>query len=292
MDRGRHIGVYVRWTVVAAMNLYLDDSGTRHPDRDQGRRPAHTHDWFGIGGIVVRDDAEEAVRAQHRALCAKWQIDYPLHSAEIRASAHNFKWINALPSDRKAELMADLGALVTHPSLIAGACVIDRPGYNHRYGPRYGRERWLLCKTAFVVVVERMAKLARDSGCRLRVFVEKSDKDTDAILRGYYDALRADGHPFDRTNASRYAPLAADELRETLYDFKAKAKSSPLMQLADLCLWPMCIGGYDPANRAYVALRQARTLIDARLAPADVATRGIKYSCWDLRDAEKTEARS
>ena len=28
------------------------------------------------------------------------------------------------------------------------------------------------------------------------------------------------------------------------------------------------------------------------LEPADVATRGIKYSCWDLRDAEKTEARS
>lgn len=277
--------------MVAALHLYLDDSGTRHPDRVLGNRPFHGHDWFGIGGVVVREADEDAVRARHAAFCAKWRIDYPLHSAEIRASAQNFRWVNELDAERKRDLMQDLGALATAPELMATACVIDRPGYNHRYRDKYGRARWLLCKTAFVVVVERVAKLARDEGCRLRVLVEKSDKRTDAMLRGYYDGLRTVGHPFDAGNASKYDPLEAAALRETLYDFKTKSKSSPMIQLADLVLWPMCIGGYDPNNRAFTAMHRSGTLIDTRLPAAQVATRGIKYSCWDLQ-AEKNETRS
>jgi hypothetical protein len=177
------------------------------------------------------------------------------------------------------------------PELAATACVIDRPGYNHRYREKYGRARWLLCKTAFTVVVERSAKFARDSGCRLRVYVEKSDRRTDRTLRGYYDELRAVGHPFDATSAAKYIPLTAAELRETLYEFKTKDKSSPLMQLADLLLWPMCIGGYDRDNRAYAALRTAGTLIDCKLAPQDLTRKGIKYSCWDL-ELERRKNRS
>jgi hypothetical protein len=274
------------------MHLYLDDSGTRHPDRDPGQKPAHKYDWFGIGGVVLRESDEDAVRAKHAALCAKWQINYPLHSTEIRASSKNFKWVKELSPERKSDFMDDLGSLATTPELIATACVIDRPGYNHRYRERYGRARWNLCKTAFVVAVERVAKLARESGFRLRVYVERADKGTDAMIRGYYDALRTNGHPFQSESASKYTPLTVAEFRETLYDFKPKMKTSPPMQLADLCLWPMCIGGYDPMNRPYLALKESGTLIDSRLRPEDVPTRGIKYSCWDLRVPEKNGARS
>ena len=273
------------------MCLYLDDSGTRHPDRDAGKLPAHNRDWFGLGGVLLRESDEDAVRAKHAALCTKWQIKYPLHSAEIRASSNHFTWVKQLEPDKKAEFMQDLTALATTPELIAIACVIDRPGYNHRYRERYGRARWDLCKTAFGVVVERAAKLARENGCRLRVYVERADKKTDATLLDYYNRLRANGHPFHESSASKYNPLAVEEFHETLYEFRTKNKTSPPMQIADLCLWPICIGGYDTSNRAYVALKESGTLIDTRIPPEDVPSRGIKYSCWDLV-AEKDEARS
>jgi hypothetical protein len=95
-------------------------------------------------------------------------------------------------------------------------------------------------------------------------------------------ALRTAGHPFDQVNASKYVPLEAEVFRATLYEFRPKAKTSPPMQLADLVLWPMCMGGYDPHNVPYLSLRNAGTLIDTRLATTEIDERGIKYSCWDL----------
>lgn len=270
-----------------AMHLYLDDSGTRHLDRGRENMPAHKHDWFGIGGVLLREADEPAVRADHAAFCAAWDITYPLHSAEIRASAQRFAWVKRLPAEQRDAFMHGIARLVTRPELVALACVIDRPGYNHRYKDTYGARRWSLCKTTFDVVVERAAKFARDAGCKLRVYIEKSDRITDEQLRGYYDELRGSGPPFNPATSSKYGPLTAAEFRETLYDFKPKEKSSPLMQLADLVLWPMCIGGYDVSNRAYVAMREAGTLIDCKLAAEAVPARGIKYSCWELVDAEK-----
>lgn len=266
------------------MCLYLDDSGTRHPDRN-GTLPAHGHDWFGIGGVLLREADEDAVRTKHAAFCQKWDIRHPLHSAEIRARSKNFTWLGSLTGEKHGEFMADIGALATSTELIAIACVVDRPGYNHRYVAKYGRLRWSLCKTAFTIVVERAAKFALEGGKRLRVYVERADKETDKRLRGYYDEMRATGHPFDPGNSSKYAPLTQEELTATLYDFKLKDKTSPPMQLADLCLWPVCIGGYDKDNVAYAALRTAGTLIDCKLQPEDAPLRGIKYSCWDLEDA-------
>lgn len=269
--------------MVDVLNLYLDDSGTRHPDRKVDT-PPHGHDWFGLGGVLVSDDedGEDIARSRHEALRAKWSLETPLHSAEIRNKAKNFHWLRGLPEEKRNEFLGDVGRLATDPVLTAIACVIDRPGYNARYRERYGRERWLLCKTAFSVVVERAAKHARAAKAKLRVLVERSDRDTDRMLRGYYDDLRSKAHPFDSANASKYSPLTPDEFHETLYEFRAKEKSSPMMQIADLVLWPICIGGYDGTNKAYQMLRAARTLIDCRLSSSEIDERGIKYSCWEL----------
>jgi len=171
--------------------------------------------------------------------------------------------------------------MAEHPILGHG-CVIDRPGYNARYLPRYGRQRWLLCKTAFSVVVERAAKFALRHGCKLKVFVERSDRKTDRRVAQYYEDLRASGMPFDTRTSDRYAPLDAATLAGTLYEFRTKKKTSPIMQLADLYLWPICMGGYDAANRTFVRLRQDRRLIDNVLDPGDLTALGIKYSCWEL----------
>jgi len=118
------------------------------------------------------------------------------------------------------------------------------------------------------------------------------ERSTCSFAGPYYDDLRVQGNPFDHDRALKYQPLGAGEFHETLYDFKTKDKTSPPMQLADLALWPMCIGGYDPTNRALVSLEQRRTLIDSRLNAADRPSQGIKYSCWELQDAEKTKTRS
>jgi hypothetical protein len=166
------------------------------------------------------------------------------------------------------------------------ACTIDRPGYNHRYREKYGRQRWQLCKTAFSITVERAAKHARKQGCKLRVHVERGDKKTDRIVKAYYDNLKAEGMPFAGDTSGKYAPLTAEQFRETLYEFRTKKKSSPMAQLADLYLWPMAIGGYDKANRPYSRLISDKKLIDCQLQKEEIEHLGCKYSCFDLVYAE------
>ena len=106
--------------------------------------------------------------------------------------------------------------------------------------------------------------------------------------------MRDQGMPFSVDSSGKYAPLAPQELRETLYDFQLKYKSSPLVQFADLYLWPMCIGGYDNNNLPYKRLKSDGKLIDCLLAEEELPALGIKYSCWELvqtREDKKTKAR-
>src|SRR5689334_9864774 len=72
--------------MVQRLRLYMDDSGTRHPDRNVNLDSAMP-DWFALGGILVRDEDEDACREQHASLIRRWTLDRPLHSDEIR----NFK---------------------------------------------------------------------------------------------------------------------------------------------------------------------------------------------------------
>jgi hypothetical protein len=44
------------------VNFYMDDSGTRHPDHDPGKRAKHNFDWFALGGILVKDSDEPEAR--------------------------------------------------------------------------------------------------------------------------------------------------------------------------------------------------------------------------------------
>lgn len=268
--------------MVDVLSLYIDDSGTRHPDRDPGRAPGHGYDWFALGGIMIREPDEAAFRADHAAFCAKWDINAPLRSADIRAHSGNFHWLKGLSNERRESFYEELYHLMSHAPTLGIACVIDRPGYNARYREKYGRERWMLCKTAFNVVVERAAKHAMTLGCKLDVNVEKGDKKTDAVIRGYYKDLRAKGMPFDAASSSKYEPMGTTDIAKVVYDLRFKGKSSPLMQLADLYLWPMCMGGYNPQVRPYQRLIEDKKLIDSVLGKAEIPVRGIKYSCWEL----------
>ena len=270
--------------MVKVMHLYLDDSGTRDLDKKQGNIPAHGYDWFALGGVLIKQEDETAARDHHARFMSAWGLhpkENPLHSSDIRARTGDFTFLGALPTQSSNRFYSELSDLLTAPPFLGFSCVIDRPGYERRYREKYGSARWSLCKTAFAVVVERAAKYARSHDYKLKVFVEKSDKYVDRWMRGYYDHLRHTGMPFESGSMEKYRPLRQLELKETLYEFRTKGKTSPIMQVADLYLWPLAMGGYHKSNRAYRELISKKKVIDCLLSSDEIASMGIKYSCWE-----------
>lgn len=267
--------------LVATLNLYLDDSGTRHPTRKIGKKAAHGYDWFSLGGILVHSDDEKEARSAHRAFCEKWDLKVPLHSSEIRSQKENFEFLRGWAKEKQGRFYEELYLLMRDVPVVGIACVVDRPGYNSRYLERYEKNPWMLCKTAFSVVVERGVKHAIAQGVKLRVHPERCNKEEDGRLDGYYRALKADGMPFSKDTSEKYAPLSQEQFTSTLYEFQLKNKTSPMAQFADLYLWPMCMGGYHAGNKTYARLLADGKLIECRLTQDEHSTLGSKYSCFE-----------
>jgi hypothetical protein len=113
------------------VHFYMDDSGTRIPDRKQTpfdpRQPNH----FSLGGVLILEEDEIKVRSSHAKLSDKWGLTYPLHSVDIRAGAKDFSWLRRGSSDYEP-FMRDLTRMLTTVPVAALACVMDRPGYDRR----------------------------------------------------------------------------------------------------------------------------------------------------------------
>ncbi|MBF0153099.1 MAG: DUF3800 domain-containing protein [Magnetococcales bacterium] len=262
------------------LNFYMDESGSRNPER-LNSLPRHGHDWFALGGILIEDVDEPLARKQYQEFCKKWEIQHPLHSAEIRGKCNKFAWIGKLKKNEQDDFFVSLTELLTNMPVIGIACVIDRPGYNDRYEALYAGQRWQMCKTAFSISVERAAKYAEKKKLKLRVLPEECNKHDDKILKGYYDSILESGLPFNQSSSEKYKPLIREDFKDILREFRIKKKSSPMMQIADLYLWPMCIGGYDPTNRPYESLRKAGKLMDCLLPGEETDRLGIKYGCFE-----------
>jgi hypothetical protein len=262
------------------MCLYMDDSGTRNPDK-KIVDDLTFKDWFTLGGFLIAEEDEGILRTAHSEFCERWGIKYPLRSYDIRLMDKRFSWLRTLSVDDRGQFMRDLSRMLLKVPVIGYAAVVDRPGYNKRYRAQYGRQTWNLCHTAFAVICERAAKRARADGSKLRVYVEEGDKTADDYIRSYYARLRSEGMPFATDNMAKYAPLSATELTETLYDLDFKKKSSPMVQVADLYLYPMARGGYDPTYLPYKSLRGSKKLIDDLLTEDEIPHLGIKYSCFE-----------
>lgn len=273
------------------LNFYMDDSGTRKPDRTptafDPARPNH----FALGGILISEDDEERARAAHAALCERWSITYPLHSVDMRHGTKDFNWLRR-DSPEYQSFMDDLTQMLVSVPVTALACVIDRPGYDARYREKYGRNQWQLCRTAFTIAVERAAKHARRLGSKLRVLPERSSKDDERRIAQYYRELRQQGAPFDSATSNAYGPLSATECAATLVELRFKFKSSPMAQLADLYLWPILWERYRPGYRPYQGFHAAGRLIECVLDAVDVKTCGTKYSCFELVDGVGTAVRA
>ncbi len=66
------------------LNFYMDDSGTRSPNRKPLAYRSGVRDFFALGGVMVNEEDEASARSLYDQFCAKWSISYPLHSVEIR----------------------------------------------------------------------------------------------------------------------------------------------------------------------------------------------------------------
>jgi len=263
------------------LNFYIDDSGTRHPTQKVGKKAAHGNDWFAFGGILINQSDEELARSLHKEFCQKWKISSPLHSSEIRSGTGNFKWLRSCSEDNRSKFYEELYCLLRDSPVLGLSCVIDRPGYCERYLELYQKQPWELCKTAFNVVLERSVKLAISREQKLRIYIERCNKKEDKAVTQYYSDLKSSGMPFARSTSEKYQPLEPDDFKKTLYDFKTKAKSSPLVQLADLYLWPMCMGGYKKSTRPYKRLLDDGKLIECIINEEDHSMLATKYSCFE-----------
>ena len=262
------------------IHLYIDDSGSRDPDHKPPQERRDQMDYFALGGILLNEeDTDDFIRV-YKEFRSRWNIDYPLHSWAIRGGRGNFGWLKK--PEAAFEFLGDLEKFLIELPIIGTAAVIDRPGYAARYSEQYKERLWLMCKTAYSILIERSAKFARSQDRSLRVFFERAGKQEDRDILTYARSLKTDGMPFDRSNSAAYNSLTADEFREIVRgEPRGKTKETPMIQVADLVLYPIAKGGYDPAYRPYATLMEHKKLIDAILEPEQRSALGIKYSCFD-----------
>lgn len=260
-------------------HLFIDDTGSRDPDHELDAPRRDRVDCFGLGGILIKEEDVEAIKQRHRTFCDKHGITYPLHSHKIRGGRGDFGWLKK-PENARI-FFPELDAFLLDLPAIGIAAIIDRPGYGARYREMYSERLWLMCKTAYSILIERAAKYADSEGRCLRVFFEESGKQEDRDLIKYARLLKTDGMPFNNATSSAYESLSPEDFRRIVMgEPKRRTKATALLQIADLMLYPMAKGGYDPTYKPYVDLMAAGKLIDALLPPTDRPNLGIKYSCF------------
>lgn len=166
--------------------------------------------------------------------------------------------------------------------IVVNACIVSREGYYKRYHARYGRHTWNMRRSAIVILLERSTKYVKAcNGTSLTLYFEMCGESEDQVLRNAYGDLRTKGHPFDQTNADKYSPLVAGDLSALLAERPSgRRKDTELLQIADLCLFPVATSRNGQPNRAFERFRETNILMDSRVSGHE-AELGIKYYCFD-----------
>lgn len=260
--------------------LCFDDTGSRDlsdkfpTDRRDGM------DCFGLGGILILEEDMSKIAQAHKKFCREWKLDYPLHSSSIRGRRGKFGWLSQ-PEEAGYFMPALHKFLLSLPVVVIGA-IIDRPGYFQRYRIEHRDDLWQMDKTAFCILIERSAKFADSKGRKLEVYFEQTGKREDQSIKQYMRELKKEGTPFAGQSVADYEPLTSKDYRRiVLGEPRERTKKMAGIQIADLMLYPIAKGGYDPEYRPYKDLRSARKLIDDQLPEKLRETCGIKYSCFE-----------
>ena len=262
--------------------LCFDDSGSRDPDRTDMASLIRDDkmDWFALGGIIVKEEDVKAVVRQHQLFLQKWNIDYDLHSTKIRGHHGKFAWLKK--KENSTLFYSELGQFLVSLPVICIACVIHRPGYVIRYREKYNERLWQMCKTTFSILVERTAKYVDKQNGQLEIIFEGSGKKEDSDIIQYLRSLKSTGNPFNPATSQDYKPFTAEDYsRVIIGEPRRKTKANPLLQIADLLLYPLAKSGYNAEYPPFKALIKHNKIIDCVIPPEDMPFMSIKYSCFD-----------
>jgi Protein of unknown function (DUF3800) len=245
------------------LHLYIDETGPRHPDR-AAVPTKHGNDWFAIGGLLIRAEDEERAKLSLNGFKKQWpQITAPLHLTDMRSEKKKFAWIGRLRAEDRDRFWSGYLTFLANLPVAGTGCVIDRAGYVAKgYGKRHGDTKWLLCRSAFDIVVERAAKVAKQQGRRLKVFYEMADPSTNEMIESYFYNIKENGLGFDPATSAKYLPLTTTEFQHLLLDIEGKDKSNRIMQIADTYVYAIARGSYDRKFSIYRRLAEAGRLCE------------------------------
>jgi hypothetical protein len=271
------------------LHLYVDESGSRHPDK-AGTIAKHGYDWFSMGGILVNQEDVETAKTKVREFAKTWtQIRSPLHFTDMRANKKGFAWLGNLDQQALNRFWSSYRTFLASMPVVGTGCIIDRPGYLARgYGKREGDAKWLLCRSAFDILLERSAKFAKLKGRRLKVYYERADPTTNERVESYYSNLKNNGLEFDAARSSKYSPMTSEDFKFTLLDIEGKDKANTLMQVADSYIYAVSRGAYENSFDVYSRLAQAGKLVTSHVPGPQAGTLGIKSYCFELVQKAKT----
>ncbi|WP_292229649.1 DUF3800 domain-containing protein [Mesorhizobium sp.] len=259
--------------------LYMDETGNRHPDKkaDESRRG---RDWFGFGGFLIRGEDNDHLRDAVAAFADKWKLRHPLHITDMISEKKGFSWLERAKQSTRDEFWQGWREVLCSAPVIGIGCVIDRPGYVARGYLEDYNDKWLLCRSAFDIAVERAAKIARLEDRKLHVVFEQ-DPAVNEIVTGYFRNLKENGLAFDENNSGKYQPLSQAQFAETLGRIQHKPKSHPLLQVADSFIYAMSRHAYDRKFWIHRSLRDRKKLADFALPDEHLPQLGVKYYCFD-----------
>jgi hypothetical protein len=255
----------------------MDESGSPKPTM------MDSVSYFALGGVLVRRNDEERIHKQVSDFKRRWKIpdSVPLHGSEIRSRKKGFAWLGRKEENEQNAFFQDLTDTIAQCPILVHGCIVSRQGYLDRYLEKYGINTWEMMKSSLSILLERVSKYALLENGKVMVFFETAGKKEDRLMKRYFNELRTAGAPFQSSTSSKYLPLVFAQLQKTMAGIEGKTKTDPIMQIADLCLYPIAKSKEQPANRAFQSLVDNKKLIDTVLPSEVLGQMGIKYYCFD-----------
>jgi hypothetical protein len=155
------------------ITFYMDETGNRHPDK-KSDKSREGRDWFGLGGVLIRGEDNEKARELVSDFSAKWKLTGPAHLTDMMSETKHFAWLGKRPQDQIDQFWSDWRTALTGANVIGLACIVDRPGYLARGYLEKHPDKWMLCRSAFDISVERAAKIARREDRKLHIVIQAS----------------------------------------------------------------------------------------------------------------------
>ncbi|MDR4470229.1 MAG: hypothetical protein MRJ68_18350 [Nitrospira sp.] len=113
------------------ISAYLDDTGSRDPDRTGLIQRDDQMDCVAFDGFLLKEEDIPDLGAQHRAFCAAWTIDDPLHSSSPRGGRGTCAWLKQ--PETAGLFFPSLEAFLLSLPIVGLAYAIHRPEHLARY---------------------------------------------------------------------------------------------------------------------------------------------------------------